>query len=159
MTLKTFTIADIRSWNHCYDFAKHLPEDWSGTALDILRLDKVSPEDKFWVVCREELIDAKTLRLFAVWCARQVPEIMTDYRSVALLDVAERFAQGLATTEELTTARFAKDGWLARAAAWATTRADAGYAAIDAAFYAARSTVAANAQIQKLITMLEELRS
>jgi len=42
-------------------------------------------------------------RLFAVWCARQVRQY--DQRSVNAIDVAERFANGDATKEELEFAR------------------------------------------------------
>lgn len=135
--VKTFTISDIRSWKPCYDPARHLPEDWQGTALDILRHKEIPPQDKLWVVCREGLIDAKTLRLFAVWCARQVQHLMTDPRSIAALDIAERFAHGAATKEEL-------------AAAEAAARAAPGDAAWDAAW-----ATAGDAQVRKLIEMLE----
>ena len=40
-------------------------------------------------------------RLFAVWCATQVKHLMTDERSLNALVVAENFANGLATQEEL----------------------------------------------------------
>jgi len=139
--MKIFTIDDIRSWNPCYDPIKHLPEGWSGAAIDILKHDAIPPEDKLWVVCREDLIDAKTLRLFAVWCARQVQHLMTDERSIAVLDVAERYANGQATEKELAAARDA--AWAAaRDAAWAAAR-DAAWeaareAARDAAWAAAR---------------------
>ena len=43
----------------------------------------------------------KDLRLFAVWCARQVQHLMTDTRCLKGLDVAERFANGEVTQEEL----------------------------------------------------------
>ena len=102
--MKRFSIADIRSWKPCYDPAKHLPEDWTGTALDILRHETIPPENKLWVVCREELISAKTLRLFAVWCARQLQHLMTDTRSIEALAVAERYANGKATDGELNAA-------------------------------------------------------
>jgi len=137
--MKTFTIADIRSWDPCYDPARYLPEDWEGTVLDILRNDEIPAEDRLWVVLREELIDAKTLRLFAVWCARQVEHLMTDPRSTAALDVAERFAHGKATQEEVD-------------AAWAAARAAARAAAWAAAWDAARA-----AQIKQLIVMLDAL--
>jgi hypothetical protein len=103
--MKTFTIEDICSWSPCYDPIEHLSEGWSGTALDILRHPTIPPRDKFWVVCREDLIDAKTLRLFAVWCARQAQHLMTDPHSIAAIDVAEKFANGEATEEELAAAR------------------------------------------------------
>ena len=60
----------------------------------------------------EGLTDAQ-LRLFAVRCARRVQHLMTDPRSIAALDVAERHAKGEATDEELSTARDA---------AWAAAR-------------------------------------
>ncbi len=76
-------------------------------------------------------------RLFAVWCARQVQHLMIDERSINALDVAERFANGNATQEELAAARDA--AWAAaRAAAWAAARHAAWDAARDAAWVAAR---------------------
>lgn len=91
-------------------------------------------DDALWC-CRAEPQHSKTWRLFAVWCGRQVQHLMTDPRSVAALDVAERHANGLATDEELsaacdaarTAARTA-----ARAAAWDAARAAACDAARDA---------------------------
>ena len=166
--LKTFTIDDIRSWKPCYDPIKHLPESWSGNAIDILNHDTISPPDKLWVVCREDLIDAKTLRLFAVWCARQVEHLMHDDRSKIALDVAEKFAHGKATAEELTAA-WAAAGAAARAAAgdaaWAAAGAAAGDAAWAAAGAAARAAAGAaagdaawdaakDAQINQLIKMI-----
>jgi hypothetical protein len=89
-----------------------------------------------WLLWILVAIDApaneKTERLFAIWCARSTPmhdgsttgALLTDPRSIAALEVAERFAYGNATTEEL-------------AAAWAAARAAAGDAAGDAARAAA----------------------
>jgi hypothetical protein len=73
-------------------------------------------------------------RLFAVWCARQVQHLMTDQRSIAALDVAERHANGLATDLELAAA-----GDAARAAARAAAEAAAWDASWDAAEAAARA--------------------
>ncbi len=76
-------------------------------------------------------------RLFAVWCARQVQHLMIDERSINALDVAERFANGNATQEELAAARDA--AWAAaRASAWAAARGAAWDAARDAAWASAR---------------------
>ena len=77
------------------------------------------------------LTDAQ-LRLFAVRCARRVQHLMTDPRSLAALDVAERHAKGEATDEEFAAARTA--AW---AAAWAA--ASASSAAATAACAAART--------------------
>ncbi|MCO1367204.1 hypothetical protein [Burkholderia multivorans] len=74
----------------------------------------------------------RDIRLFAVWCARQVEHLMEDQRSKDALDVAERFANGEATKEERAAARDA-----ARAAARDAARAAARDAARDAAWDAA----------------------
>ena len=81
-------------------------------------------DDALWCCCAEPQ-HAREWRLFAVWCARQVQHLMTDDRSAAALDVAERHANGLATDED-------------RAAAWAAAKDAAGAAAGAAAWAAAR---------------------
>ena len=96
--------------------------------------NKLKPEWLLWVATRKGVLSDKELRLFAVWCARQVQHLMPDPRSVAALDVAERHADGKATDVELAEARAAA-GDAAGAAAWAAARAAAG--AWDAARAAA----------------------
>ena len=49
-------------------------------------------------------IDDRTLRLFACSCCRRIEHLFQDDRSAHALDVAERFAQGLATISELESA-------------------------------------------------------
>lgn len=49
----------------------------------------------------------KHWRLYAVWCARQVKHLMTVEQSVSALNVAERYANGQATQEEMEKARVA----------------------------------------------------
>jgi len=78
-------------------------------------------------------------RLFAVWCARKVQNLMQDERSVAALDVAERFANGNATQEELTAARGA-------AVAAAGAARGAAEAAARAAWAAARGAACSAAE-------------
>ena len=73
-------------------------------------------DDALWC-CRAEPQYDREWRLFAVWCARQVQNLMTDPRSIEAMDVAERFAHGTATKSEL---------YSARAAAWAAAGAAAG---------------------------------
>jgi len=97
-------------------------------------------DDALWC-CRAEPQHAKEWRLFAVWCARQVQHLMTDPRSIAALDVAERHANGMATDDELTAA-----GDAARGAAWDAARDAAGAAwaaAWGAAWNAARDAAGA----------------
>ena len=67
--MKTLTIEDIRELKPCYDPVKYLPEDWSGTVLDILDIKDCSFNDKLWVVTH--FLSDKVNRLFAVYCAKQ----------------------------------------------------------------------------------------
>ena len=92
-------------------------------------------DDALWC-CRAEPDHDREWRLYAVWCARQVQHLMTDPRSIAALDVAERYARGEATQDELTAAEAA--AWhAARAAAWDAARAAAWDAAGASALAAA----------------------
>lgn len=43
-------------------------------------------------------------RLYACWCVRQVWHLLTDERSRTAVEVAERYAEGAATLDELKTA-------------------------------------------------------
>ena len=79
-------------------------------------LDSNGLDDALWCLRAVEGQD-REIRLYAVWCARQVQHMMTDPRSIAVLDVAERFANGEATQAELNSARAAA-GAAAWAAAW-----------------------------------------
>ena len=155
--LKYFDIKDVRKWNPCYDPIKHLQNGIRYNAVKILVREDISCEDRLWVVLRTDLVSEKLMRLFAVWCARQVQHLMKDDRSIKALDVAEAFANGLATKEELAAAWAA--AWdAARAAAWAAAWAAAGDAARDAAraaAWAAAWAAAGDAQIKKLIEMVK----
>lgn len=96
--------------------------------------------DALWALRAVEGYD-REIRLFAVWCARQVEHLMNDSRSIEALNVAEKFANGEATSEELAAARDAACA-AARDAAWDAARYAARYAAwaaaSDAAMDAAR---------------------
>jgi len=112
-------------------------------ALSIITiLDSNGLGDALWCLRAVENHD-REIRLYAVWCARQVQHLMTDKRSLDALDVAERFASGLAPDSALTAAGAA--AWAAAgdaawgaswAAAWGAARA-ASRDAVDAAGAAA----------------------
>ena len=124
--------------------------------------------DKALRCCIAEPQHANLWRRYAVWCARKVQHLMTDERSIAALDVAERHANGDATDEELAAARDAAADWdaaaaraagadwAAGAAAWAAWAAAAvGWvAAWDAARAAARDAAwdAQSAAFRQLVT-------
>ena len=83
-----------------------------------------------WLLRRLKYDDAKVYRLYACWCVRNTPladgrkvwDLLTDPRSRAAVEVAERYAVGEATLAELNEARSA-------AYATADAAADAAYAA------------------------------
>ena len=81
---------------------QYLGEDFGADApIDIRTIiDSNGLDDALW--CLSSVIGRdREHRLYAVWCTRQVQHLMTDQRSLDALDVAERFANGLATKEEL----------------------------------------------------------
>ena len=100
-------------------------------------LDSNGLDDALWCLQAVEGKD-REIRLYAVWCARQVQHLMKDQRSIDALDVAERYANGEATEEELEVARDA-----ARAAAGATARTAAAWSAAGATAGTAADAAAA----------------
>ena len=135
-----------------------------------------------WTATRRDVFPDSTLRLLACRFARETPladgrtvwDLLTDPRSRAAIETAERHARGEATDEEMAAAGDAAAAWAwaadgaaaraaaraadgdadahaswaaARAAAWAAARAaDASWAAArDAAWAAARDADAAEA--------------
>ena len=105
-------------------------------ALDILRLRRVSVEDRLWSVLREEFIPAAILHEFACRCAERALELVPnpDPRSVEAIEAKRQWLRGEITGDEL-------------AAAWA--------AALDAAWDAAWAAASRN-QVNMLINLLKE---
>ena len=109
-------------------------------------------DDALWCL-RAEPQHSREWRLFAVRCARRVQHLMTDPRSIAALDVAERHAGRLATDDELAAA-----GAAARAAAGAAA-GDAARAAARAAAWAAAGAAAGAAALGKIAADFLEMVS
>jgi hypothetical protein len=154
MKTNTLTWADFEQHEPCYSPAEKYGE-WSGTILDLLQHPDIPDKDKIWAFTRQGIVDDRTLRLFAVKCAREVQHLTNDERSINALDVAERYANGEATEEELDAAAAA--AW---AAAWAAAADAAWGAAGDAdAVGAAKAAAAAKAerakQVQIAISLLK----
>ena len=94
-------------------------------------------DDALWC-CRVEPQYAKEWRLFAVTCARRVEHLNTDPRVKNAIDVAERYANGDATDEELMAVWYAAGdvGW----AAWIEWAVRAATKAARAAWSAAAAS-------------------
>ena len=135
----TTTLNRIKAHSPCSNGWKKLLKNLGKTTADdeplpfSVILDSNGLEDALWC-CRTALEYDRVWRLYAVWCTRQVQRLMIDPRSLNVLDVAERYANGQATDEELSAA------WIAaKDAEVATFDAGASQAAQSAARAAART--------------------
>ena len=134
------TYKDIVKLQPCYNPSEiGMNEDYSDTIPNFIDefKDKVKDkEDIIWLICSYQYMTNKDMRLFAVWCAREALKLVKnpDERSVNACNIAEQFANGEATQDELDAARTA-----ARPAAMDAARTaamDAGRAARTAAWAA-----------------------
>lgn len=82
-----------------------LPDDWSGSALDVLRSNKISNHCKFQIISNFNLIQNYQGMEFAIWCSQRVQGQMIDERSIRAVETAEKFINGDASSEELYDAR------------------------------------------------------
>jgi uncharacterized MAPEG superfamily protein len=143
--MKTRTIKDLKKHDHWDNPTKHLPENWEGTAIDILNITNCPAKDRIWMVTRRKLFFTdRQLRLFACDCAERALSRAEnpDPRSVEAIKVARRYANGKATRKELIAA------YKAACSAAATTEDVAAYwaacwvacsAAFNAAYWAGYS--------------------
>ena len=147
------TLNAIRKHSPCSDGWEKLLVHLGKTRADddplpiLTVLESNGIDDALWALRAVEGM-AREIRLYAVWCARQVRHLMADQRSLDALDVAERFANGTASDNDLAAARASAwdaavadaagaAAWsAARAAAWDAAWAAAGDAAGDAAWAA-----------------------
>lgn len=157
MTNKPITRDSLAEWSACWledaDGEERIaalvpPEGLSvSDALSLAEAGTITVDDAFWVVLREECLSARTLRLFACDCASRALALagVTDQRCWRAIEVAERYAMGVATESERARAwSAARDAWDAAWSArdaWAAAR-DA-WAAAWAARAAARDASAA----------------
>jgi len=136
------TLNKIREHQPCKDgwekLLRHLnkmrPDDEPLPLEEILNSNGLG--DALWCSRAVEGHD-REMRLYAVWCARQIQHLMTDPRSVAALDIAERYARGQASQEKL------KGAW---EAAWEAARESARAERAAAAWEAAWEATAAARQ-------------
>ena len=145
----------------------------SASLLEIAGCGEVPLGDRLWLLLREEFIPARELRLLACqWAREQVAfassrpmMIRIDPRSIKAIDVAERYANGDATDEELATARedalavVAMDPLRNRSEGWRaalTTDPSAGYAAARSAVHTT-GDAALSARLADVRRVLQQL--
>lgn len=110
---------------------------------------QAKPKWLIWVATRKGVLDDKTLRLFSCWSVRQVWHLLAEPQLRQFMEVAERFAVGNASHNELAVAWSAARGipalatWdLAKSVAWSAVRATARAVALDTAAQSAEDSVA-----------------
>jgi len=140
---KTINNALIRTFNPCYDPKEKITNEKEYLSIKkwISKYQKTIPaKDILWLLLREEFLSEKDLRLFAVWCARESFKLQksVNERSINAVNIAEKFANGEASKEELSAAESA--AWsAAESAAWSAAELTAWLAARSAAESAAWS--------------------
>ena len=151
----TTTFKLLRKHDACKDRYKVLRKSLKGrkdndpiTLIEILDSNGLS--DTLWALCAVPAEQAaerdKLARLYACAVVRQVWHLLTDGRSRAAVDVAERYAVGDATQDELNAAAADADAVAAAAAANAYANAYAYAAAYaEATAYATNAAAAAAA--------------
>lgn len=147
--MKTRTLDELRKCGPCYDPVRWVPENWEGTAVDFLNIEECPAKDRIWMVTRRGLYYTdRQLRLFACDCAeRALSRIKNpDPRSLRVVVVARRYAEGNAAKGELDAARYAARG----------VADDAAYSAAGFAVYSAAGSAAGSAEREWQIDRLKE---
>ena len=168
------TLNSIRAHSPCGDgwakLLRHLNKSAADDEPLLIKtiLDSNGLDDALWCLRAGEGHD-REMRLYAVWCARRVQHLMLNPSSVSALDVAERYARGRATYQELVAAEWeaaraavGAEAAVARAAARAAVGAAWAWAAARAAEAAARVAEAAgekekSAQARELRRICREI--
>ena len=114
--------------------AESLEHGWNNPATP--------PGFLIWLACETPILSDLEKHRFGLWCARSVQHLMTDPRSIAALDVKERWIAGEASDEELQVAQAtardaardaARSAEAARAAAWEAAGTETQEAAVRVA--------------------------
>ena len=163
--MKSMTVDGIMNLGPCDGYTRERMEELRKTqcgrrkniTLKDILTSEVPPEDKLWLVLRNEFLTDAELHEIAIWCWEKIarpiwekhyPDDKSPHEAVR---VKKLWMKGKATDDELEAARAA--AWTAGdAAAWAAAR-DAARAAARAAGDAARDAAwdAARAKICKHI--------
>lgn len=118
------TLIEIRAYHPCVErwetllrfLGKTRPDEKPLSLKTILKSNGL--DDAVWCLRAVDGYDREK-SLFAIKCVRRVQHLLKDQRSVNALDVAEAYANGLVSAEELRKAR--EEAWVAM---WAASGAE-----------------------------------
>jgi hypothetical protein len=139
---KTISNKIIRSLNMDYDPSEYIKDENEELTIKewIKKYRSIVPDgDIIWLLCRKEFMSEKDLILFGVWCAREALKLIEnpDKRNIEACNVAEKYANGEVTKDELDAAHDAVS---------AAAR-EAYYASDSIAYYTALSVAYATSSI------------
>ena len=156
--MKSITVDGIMSLDPCDEYTiermEELRKTQCGRRKNITMKDiltsEVPPEDRLWLVLRNEFLTDKELHEIAIWCWEKIARPIwekhypDDKRPHEAVRVKKLWMKGTATDDELSAARYAAldaagyaAGYAARDAALAAAQYAALDTALDAAGYAA----------------------
>ena len=134
-------VAEFCRLHHaCSDGRRWAIETGEPGMAELWAREDIKPAWRIWIATRPGVLTDRELRLFACWCCRQIWHLLTDERSRHAVEIAELYAEGKATSDELAAAEAAAGAaaWsAAEAAAWSAAWSAAEAAAWAAAWFAA----------------------
>lgn len=163
MSIGKMTVQDFcEKHGACADGKEWAIGTEAANMAELWKREDLRTDWRLWIFERSD-VDKQTAVRFAVFCARQNWNLLTDQRSKDVIETAERWLDGNATMTELEEAMAAAEAAEARAAAsstalvarstnWEVWAARSATAAADASLmavrYASRATAAARASVR-----------
>ena len=154
----TITRESCRAANACWsddDLAKTIPPQGLSPA-EVASREDVRLVDRVWALTNAAGMSPRDQRLFACRTARRALSRVAspDPRSVHAIDVAERYAVGEATDEELAAAFWGARAYVTYVACADADAADAAYTAAYAAYVDAARVEERRVQLADLVAVL-----
>ena len=150
----------LRAANACYSDKQieQLVPKAGLSAIEVAAKTDVPIADRIWCLTKAAGMSEKDQRLFACRCARRALSRVAkpDQRSLRAVEVAERYAEGTATKEELAAAR--RDAYaVSYSAAYAAYASYDAYDAYEATYDAAYAAAAVADRLAERETQLADL--
>lgn len=97
----TMTISEFDALHHASDRGIWVALNPGESMQNLWESEELDCATRVWIATRPGVLTDKELRLFACFCARNVWDLLIDERSRVAVKVAELYAYGKATPEQL----------------------------------------------------------